>query len=178
MGKKGMRKSNSMGKPTELRRQLDRHKELGGDCDLKGDAKEEYDLEESIEEFRSLFERSAGPMLLLDGDTFIECNEAALRVLGYATKDQVVGLHLFDISPETQPDGRRSSEKARQIIDIALNEGRNRLQWVHRDAQGRDFWVDVSLTAMPLLGKRPLLMVWRDVGEHKRALKAPRPAKG
>ena len=143
---------------------------------MKAQIKKESAFEESEKKFRLLFDNSADPALLLDGDIFIDCNEAALRLLCYAQKGQLIGLRPFDISPERQPDGLLSSRKARQHIDLAFNKGSSRLQWVHRDAYDREFWVDVSLTAIPDRGRQLLYTVWRDISEHKRAEEALRSA--
>ena len=120
-------------------------------------------LQESEEKFRLLFQKSVDPILLLDGDIFIECNEAAVRLMGCSGKAQLIGLHPLDFSPERQPDGRLSSEKAQELIDAALRKGVIRFEWVHRTFNGEDLWVDVSLTTIPVPGKRIMYTVWRDI---------------
>ena len=46
-------------------------------------------LQESEEKFRLLFEKSVDPVVLMDGDTFVDCNEAALRLMGCSRKGSV-----------------------------------------------------------------------------------------
>jgi PAS domain S-box-containing protein len=118
--------------------------------------------------FRLLFEKSMDPILLLDGEVFVDCNEAALRLLQCSTKDRVVGLRPFDMSPERQPDGCPSSEKARALIESTLETGANRFEWLHRDFQGRDLWVEVSLTVIPVQGREIIYAVWRDISDRKK----------
>jgi len=127
---------------------------------------------ESEAEFRLLFEKSPDAMLLLDGDTFIDCNQAAVEMMGCASKEELLALHPYDISPEKQPDGRISIEKARELIDIAHQEGSLRFEWVHRRKDGQDFPVEVLLTAIPLPGKQILHVSLRDITERKRAEEA------
>ena len=129
-------------------------------------------LQESEEKFRLLFEKSLDPIVLLDGDVFIECNEAAARLVGCSRKEQLIGLHPWDFSPERQPDGRLSSEKARELIDAALREEVVRFEWMHRTFNGADLWVDVSSMAIPLRGKRIMYTLCRDITERKRAEEA------
>ncbi|HID62599.1 MAG TPA: PAS domain-containing protein, partial [Anaerolineae bacterium] len=62
--------------------------------------------------FRLLFQRSPEAMLLLDGEVFIDCNQAAVEMMGCSSKEQLLALHPYDISPERQSDGRPSVEKA------------------------------------------------------------------
>jgi len=47
-------------------------------------------MNESEERFKLLFERSAYPTLLMEGDRFIDCNEAALKALHCTAKEQVM----------------------------------------------------------------------------------------
>ena len=69
----------------------------------------------SDSEFRLLFERSPDAMLLLDGDVFIDCNQAALAMMRCPSKEQLLALHPHDISPKKQPDGQLSVEKAYEM---------------------------------------------------------------
>ena len=125
-------------------------------------------VRESEEKFRLLFEKSTDPILLLDGDTYVDCNEAALRFMS-CTKDRLIGLHPWDISPERQPDGCLSFERAREHIEKAIREGSDRFEWVRRTFAGEERWFDVSLTLIPLLGKDVIYTVWRDITARKRA---------
>ena len=102
--------------------------------------------------FRLLFENSPDAMLLLDGDVFVDCNQAAVKMMRCASKEQLLVLRPYDISPEKQPDGRLSNEKARDLIAAAFREGNLRFEWVHRAVDGTDFPVEVLLTAIPLRG--------------------------
>ncbi|HAR94830.1 MAG TPA: hypothetical protein DCR97_02540, partial [Deltaproteobacteria bacterium] len=137
----------------------------------------EQNEQESEEKFRLLFERSTDPALLLDGVKFIDCNEAAVKLMGCSSKDQLIGLRPSDLSPEWQPDGRLSLEKAQDVADTSGREGVHRFEWLHRTFDGRDIWVDVSLMVIPVQGRPILYTVWRDITERKlaeNALKASR----
>lgn len=119
--------------------------------------------------FHQLFERSGDANLLFDSNHFFDCNEAALTLLGAVTKTQVLGCHPLALSPERQPDGRLSSEKAQAHIDAAFTAGHQRFEWIHRRFDGREVWVDVLLTAIPWRGGKILHTTWRDMTERKQA---------
>ncbi len=126
-------------------------------------------LLESERKFRSLFERSSDAMLLLDGDKFIDCNQATLEMMHCKNKNQLLARHPSELSPEAQPDGRLSREKADEIIRNAFQEGAHRFEWIHRRIDGKDFPVEVVLTSVPL-GKRQILFtIWRDITDRKKA---------
>jgi PAS domain S-box-containing protein len=137
--------------------------------DITERRKSEETLQESEEKFRLLFEKSPDPVVLLDEDRFVDGNEAALRLMGYSRKDQLIGLRPCDLSPERQPDGRLSLEKSRELIDAALREGVVRFEWMHSTFNGEGVWIDVSLTTMPVHGRRIIYTAWRDISERKRA---------
>jgi len=127
-------------------------------------------MNESEQRFKLLFERSIDPAFLLDGDTctYIDCNEAALKFLRCPAKEQLTGLHPVKISPERQPDGSMSSERIRELIDAVLEEGAIRFEWNHTTFDGKDVWVDISLTAIPFRGRRGIYTLWRNITKRKK----------
>ena len=124
-------------------------------------------LIESETKYHTLFEKTKDAFLIIDGNKFIDCNAATLRMLGFTTKEQLFQTHPSKLSPPEQPDGRSSFEKAEEMMAIALRDGSNRFEWVHRRANGEDFWVEVSLTAIPLHGHNVIHTAWRDITERK-----------
>jgi PAS domain S-box len=129
-------------------------------------------LRESENKFRLLFERSADAILLLDGEKYIDCNQAAMEMMGCSDRSQIIGLHPSETAPERQPDGRLSSEKANEMNKTAFEKGTYRFEWVRRKANGELFPVEVTLTAVPLGDKQVLHTVIRDITERKQAEKA------
>jgi PAS domain S-box-containing protein len=120
------------------------------------------------ETFRTLFAESADACLLIADAVVQDCNRAALDLLG-ATRAQVVGRRIRELSPPYQPDGLSSIEKGDIVTRRALEEGAHRFEWVHRRTDGSDFWVEVVLTAIPLGGRRSLFVTWRDITQRKNA---------
>jgi PAS domain S-box-containing protein len=118
--------------------------------------------------YRELFERSADAILIIDGDRFIDCNQATVRMLRYRDKAELLQTHPSELSPQYQPDGRNSYEKANEMIAIAFEQGSHRFEWQHRRADGEVFPVEVLLTAVPQDGRSILHVVWRDITERKR----------
>ncbi len=129
----------------------------------------EIALRESEETFRRLFNESADPVLLLDDAGFSDCNQSAVSILGYASRQDIMLKKPWDISPEKQPDGRLSDEKAEAMIEKALQQGFNRFEWMHIKSDGTEFPVEVMLTPIILKGKQLLYAVLRDITERKKA---------
>jgi diguanylate cyclase (GGDEF)-like protein/PAS domain S-box-containing protein len=124
-------------------------------------------LTESENIFRNLFEECSDPIFLLKDGRFVGCNNAALALFGYKTRDEVLNLHPASISPAVQPDGRRSAEKANEMIGLALNQGSNRFEWLHIRSDGSPIPVEVTLTPILIDGEILVHANIRDITERK-----------
>ena len=126
----------------------------------------------SDERFRVLFERSTDAHLLFDDTGIIDCNQAAVDMLGADDKRHVLATHPAAFSPERQPDGRLSLEKSIEMDARARRDGYHRFEWIHRKFDGTEFPVEVTLNPVVLAGRPALLVVWHDLTDRKRAERA------
>ena len=122
---------------------------------------------ESEEVFRHLFEDMNDPILLLKNGSFVDCNAATLKLLRYDSKDEFLNRPPAEISPEYQPDGRSSAEKAAAMIATAFEAGYHRFEWMHRRADSSDIPVEVTLTPITMGGEVILHTLWRDITERQ-----------
>jgi diguanylate cyclase (GGDEF)-like protein/PAS domain S-box-containing protein len=120
--------------------------------------------------YQDVFEKSTDGMLIIKNDKFIECNNAAVKMLSYENKAQVLNTHPFEISPEFQGDGRTSVEKQKEILKYVAEHGSDTFEWIHLRANGEPFWVEVVLTDISNKTDEDklFLVVWREIGEKKR----------
>jgi PAS domain S-box-containing protein len=121
------------------------------------------------DQYRILFECSPDAMLIIDNNTFIDCNDATVEMLQYKSCEQLLSTHPSELSPVKQADGRDSFEKAEEMISIALHKGNHRFEWLHRRATGDDFPVEVLLTAISYDNRTLLHVVWRDITQRIKA---------
>ncbi len=121
-----------------------------------------------IDAFQVLFQKSSDGILLIEGQQFVDCNEAIVSMLKYENKEELLQTHPSELSPELQPDGQSSYTKAEEMIMICLENGYNRFDWVHQKADGEDFWVEVVLTRLEMKGKTVIHTAWRDISEKKK----------
>ena len=133
--------------------------------------KKEADIIESEETFRRLFYESGDATLLLQDREFVDCNTAALKMLGYSCLEEIFNKKPWEISPINQPNGQSSIEKANQNIEVALKNGYYKFEWVHTKLDGTEFPVEVMLTSIVLRGKQSFFTVWRDITEQEKAAK-------
>ena len=125
-------------------------------------------LRESERKFRTLFDKSSDAVLVFDGERYIDCNEAAIELLGFRSKGQLLDADPASIHPKFQPDGLPSVDKEAEMIEIAKSKGEHRFEWVCQPVDRRALWVEVVLTLIPYGGRDVLYMVWRDISVRKR----------
>ncbi len=127
-------------------------------------------LKRSEEKYRELFEKSEDAILIIESGKFVDCNDATVLMLKYKNKNELLQTHPSQLSPEKQPDGRYSAEKADEMIAIALKKGSNRFEWDHKKSDGEIFPVEVLLTSIKNeAGIQIIHTVWRDITERKNA---------
>ena len=98
----------------------------------------EQSVSESEALFRGLFENSSDAIQILDNNIFVECNQTTVEILRARDKNEVLSIHPSQLSPEFQPDGRPSGEKADEMIRTALEKGGHRFEWTYRRMDGED----------------------------------------
>ncbi len=117
--------------------------------------------------FKQLFESSPDPTWIIDGNRFVECNEAAIRTLGYGSREEFLDVHPSRLSPPKQPDGQDSYAKAESMMAIARDRGLHRFEWTHTRADGSDFVAEVTLSLVAREERQVIYCVWRDITERK-----------
>ncbi len=117
---------------------------------------------EAEERFRLVFEHAQDGLLISDHSGVVDCNPAALRMLGLTDKSELVGRRPAEFSPPMQPDGSLSDEKSRAIGAITLEHGALTFDWVHRQPNGTEVPVEVSVRHTMLAGRRVSVVAWRD----------------
>ena len=147
---------------------------ISRDITLKKEAEKEMHLAHekivrSEEKFRELFEKSSDAILLIEGGVIIDCNQAAVQMLAYDSKDDLLGLFPVDLSPVNQVNGENSKKLAKAMMEMALEKGSHRFEWIHTRKNGEDFPVEVLLTSMLSVdGILQLHAVWRDITDRKK----------
>jgi PAS domain S-box-containing protein len=134
-----------------------------------GSKKIQQRLKESEEEFRTLFQATRDAVMLLDEESFFDCNPATLKIFGCVTKEQFIGKHPSQFSPEYQPGNQDSASLSAQRIETALCEGSCFFEWQHKRLDGTEFPAEVLLSAMEIKGRKILQAVVRDITERKQA---------
>lgn len=142
---------------------------LGTFFDLSERNTIQANLRESESRYGALFDSASDAIVLggVDG-SFIECNPSALTIFG-CKKDQIIGSNIANFSPEYQPDGKLSSEKAKTIIGATQSGESQFFEWRHTRFDGTPFDTEVSLNAVTIDNVPHILGTIRDITDRKKA---------
>ncbi|MGJ4747808.1 PAS domain-containing sensor histidine kinase [Leptospira sp. SA-E8] len=125
-------------------------------------------LEEHEVKFKALFESAGEAIFLMDDRVFLECNPKTEEMFACKRED-IIGASPVDFSPEIQPDGLPSSQKAFEKIQAALTGKPQTFDWLHCKKDRTNFDAEVTLTSVTLNGKALLQAIVRDISGRKRA---------
>jgi PAS domain S-box-containing protein len=132
-------------------------------------------LTTSEAQFRALVEHAPEAIVVINGDTgrFLFGNEHACILYG-VPMERLTDLTPADVSPEFQPNGRCSSELAREKMEEALAGGTPVFEWIHRHVDGILIPTEVRLLRLPAEGQNLVRASIIDNTERERAERALR----
>ncbi|MBB1487599.1 PAS domain S-box protein [Oceanospirillum sediminis] len=126
---------------------------------------------ESEEKIQAYFNNSSDGLMVLDPEKgLVHANQRAADIFGFSNIEELLTHHLAELSPEYQPDGRRSSEAAKTEVNLALHsDSAHQFDWLHKNTQGEEVPCEISLVTISLKGKPALIASVRDITERKAA---------
>ncbi|HOX37986.1 MAG TPA: PAS domain S-box protein [Candidatus Brocadiia bacterium] len=144
--------------------------------DIRNRKQAEDALNESRKLYKTLFESSRDAIMTLAPPSwrFASGNPSCVELFGAADEEEFVSKGPWELSPEFQPDGRASSEKAAEMIGTAMRDGAHFFEWAHMRLDGRVFPATVLLTRVELNGQTFLQATVRDISAQKQAEEAIR----
>ena len=98
-----------------------------------------------------------------------ECNHEVVNLFGLLDKQSFIN-RFFDLSPEYQPDGRLSRQKAMDKLKFALETGRTRYEWLHINRAGEQIPCEVTMVCVSLDDQPMAIIYIHDLREIKETI--------
>ena len=135
--------------------------------DITERIKIETSLKENEKKYKSLFFDSPEAYLIATDGVFIECNKASEDLIG-GDRSSLIGKTPDQISPEYQPNGKRSSEYVNEVIEKAFITGKNSFEWYHKRVNNSVFLAQIHLAIIDYEGKKAIFVTWKDITKRKK----------
>lgn len=139
---------------------------LGYFIDITEQKNTERILLESQKKYFSMFKEGSDAIIIVDKDNVFECNEKSENLFGYS-REELVGMSVISLMPESQPNGMLSVEKRKKKIAEAYNGEKSTYYWQYKKKDGSVFDAEVSLTVLTLNEKQYMHASIRDISERK-----------
>ncbi len=130
-------------------------------------------LKVSENKYHAIFDNAGDGIFLMKGEHILECNEKTLEIYK-VTREQIIGQTPYDFSPELQPDGTRSEDRAIELINKALDGYPQHFNWKHLRYDGIPFYTEVTLNRVKIENEYLVQAMVRDVTEREEAKKVLR----
>jgi PAS domain S-box-containing protein len=128
-------------------------------------------LVEREERYETLFESAKDAILIMRGETVVDCNSASVLLYRGTSKNDLLGKRPWDLSPEYQADGTLSREKAAAYVEFALAGESQQFEWLSTTVDGEPFHAEISLNSIRIESDTYIQAMVRDATARKVAEK-------
>ena len=123
----------------------------------------------SEQKLKAIWELAGDAMVFLDADGLLDCNDAALRLLGIDSTEHAIGLPLHAFAPRYQADGRSSEQVFAEGRLKVIASGVERFDWEFSRPGGERLMLDVILHSVQMGGGQVVHGILRDVTAQRLA---------
>ena len=130
---------------------------LSKEIKIRKKIEEELSIEK--DNFKILFEKVSDGNLIIQNGVFVNCNAAAMRMLGVDSISEVSNSTPSKWSPHIQPDGMLSELKAQKEMEIRLKEKEAKIAEMQMKFKAKEAEVARAELASELTKKSPAIDV-------------------
>jgi len=126
-------------------------------------------LKNKLDDYQRLFSNVDLAILIIDfNGTYLDYNKAYVHLIGQPDKVSLEKYHPKNVSPENQPDGQNSYDKATKMINLAISNKKHSFEWMHRTMDGLEFLSYVKLELIMFGGQKAIQATILDISEQKK----------
>ncbi len=126
----------------------------------------EQRLFESAQRFKSLFDFASVPYIIIDGQSILDGNQAALNILDMTGKEQLISPQLYGTAFEAKVDG--FLRQIHQMNQLSAEQPIKK-EWKLRSQSGDEKTLDITLRSIELDGRPVLLAALHDISSRVKA---------
>lgn len=102
-------------------------------------------------------------VVILKNKVIVDCNPKTIELLGANSKDEIVGLTLFDLS---HPTNNQAKEFINEKIDSVLAGTPHNFRWIAKQSDNTSIPLGISLSKLNNGNSPHLIMIARDISDH------------
>jgi len=141
--------------------------------DLSNIKKMEKAIAEAEELTRAVTEASPNPYVLFDENLKpLDCNEAMMRILVCQDKQYILDNYWEKFTPEFQPDGTFSCQKAKLGKTSTFIGRQTKFEWVHKTLHGELIPMENTMTQIVHQGKKYFISFKYDLRSTKKMMES------
>ena len=117
--------------------------------------------------FHDLYEKSIDGMVIMKDHAFKDINPALVRMFGFKSKEELMSMHIKDLMPRYQENGKFSLKEMMRMANHTLKYGNSSFEWLFKKKDGTLFWCDIVLTRLHIDSEDILHGIYRDITAKK-----------
>ncbi len=137
--------------------------------DITLQRQKESNLKATLNHWTQIFRDSPMSIAILDPMNFsiVEANESTAALLGYS-QDELLRINPIEISPDTQPDGTSSVNKALDLVQQVFSGKKPSIEWQIFNKQGELLDLEICIDRFTLKGRPVIVTMASDITLRKR----------
>lgn len=112
------------------------------------------------------FESSKEGYILIEDKKIIDCNEAAVNMLGHTVKHDLIGTIPFDLPLSKQTQSKFNLQGTDEITSDALFDKKYTFDWIIQRKDGKELPVEVCITKLIIQDKSIICAALRDISKR------------
>jgi len=118
-----------------------------------------------------------GVSIFDENRNFVDCNMSKVKMFGFNNKEELakeLRKPFPVLSPEFQPCGTRSKDKAQMLFGKLISNHYAQFEWMHHDANGKELPTETTIVIVPYKNTFEIVTYVRDLREIKAAMEKER----
>jgi len=139
--------------------------------------KASMDRKQDVNEINEIFINSSPFIMNIWDDTYklVATSQQSVEIFGLSSQEQYLE-RFYELSPQYQPCGTNSREKAINFVKDAFREGRAKYEWLHQTLDGEPLPTEITLVRFMRQGKYMVAAYTSDLRPAKAAMEKEREA--